>query len=308
MKQNFDDKEVHGKKLREILDKPTGDKPIPKAPIKTDSINKEEWESMQFNNFNKVYNLDSDIMSILGCFNDPRKSVRVGVLDVNVEDTSTSEDYVVTYIVHMEDEFGKRFTLKFDIPKIVNNRFMRLRGNQKAISGQLALLPTIKTDEDTVQMRSDYNKVFIRRYGSVAGKTYLWADKLIKVLNKNTFEGITVNTGDHTLTCKKYELPIDYIDMAGVFSSIDTPRITYIFDQEIFDTKYKADRTLGIPYAYDKEKDEIIYYDYNSNIPRSTTIANSLLYSSGKPNKDNIIRHEELEKALLNCKPSNKYT
>ena len=72
------------------------------------------------------------------------KSYPISIIDIELEDTSTNLDYVYTYTVKTEDGFGKRSTLKFDIPRFKNNRFMRLGGNDKTISGQLVLLPCIK--------------------------------------------------------------------------------------------------------------------------------------------------------------------
>ena len=59
------------------------------------------------------------------------KEFPVSILDIQKEDTSTSEDYVYTYTVKCEDYSGKRFTLKFDIPKFRNNRFSIKENNIK---------------------------------------------------------------------------------------------------------------------------------------------------------------------------------
>ena len=56
--------------------------------------------------------------------------------------TGKGMDYVDTYTVNMEDYSGKRFTITFDIPKFKNNRFMKLRGNEKVMSGQLFHVPS----------------------------------------------------------------------------------------------------------------------------------------------------------------------
>ena len=71
----------------------------------------------------------------------------------------TSEDSIVNYIVKCEDYSGKRFTLQFYIPKFRDNRFMRLRGNEKIFTGELPLLPISKTIDDTVQIATFYNKI-----------------------------------------------------------------------------------------------------------------------------------------------------
>ena len=76
---------------------------------------------MKFVNFQNSYHINADIFAMLNALS--AKSYPVAVRDINVEDTSTNMDYVDTYTVDMEDGYGKRFTLTFDIPKFVNNRF-----------------------------------------------------------------------------------------------------------------------------------------------------------------------------------------
>ena len=259
LNDEFLEKTVRGKKVREIMELGSKEKEIPKAHLKLNTIN-EEWEDVKFTNFQKIYDIDSDIFKILSSFSE--KSYPVSVLDVKVEDTSTNMDYVDTYTVNMEDGYGKRFSLVFDIPKFKNNRFMKLRGNEKIMSGQLLLLPCLKTDEDTVQCVSNYNKIFIRRHG-VAGKSNADSDRILKVLLKNTdMKGIKAFTGDNTAICSKYELPIDYIDIAGRINRIETSGCTYLFNQDDY-SKYNVDRKKGIPYGINKADGSIKYYKDN---------------------------------------------
>ena len=60
----------------------------------------------------------------------------------------------------MEDSFGKRFKIVLDLPEFKDNLFLVLKGNEKAINRQLVLLPISKTDNDTVQVVTNYNKIF----------------------------------------------------------------------------------------------------------------------------------------------------
>ena len=105
------------------------------------------------------------------------------IRDISVTDTSTSEDAVETYEVKYESGRGERFTVKLDIPKFIDGKYLKLRGYKKELPNQLFLMPIIKTDEDTVQIVSNYNKIFIRRFGSAAGKSIVSSGKLMKVLN-----------------------------------------------------------------------------------------------------------------------------
>lgn len=252
------EKKINGKTVKELV-QPKEVEIKKDDRIKVSSIN-DEWKDVHFTEFQDAYDIDDDIAKILQSF--PSKSYPVSVVDINVEDTSTNMDYVNTYTVKMEDGFGKRFTIKFDIPKFKNKRFMRLRGNEKTISGQLVLLPCQKTDNDTVQCVSNYKKIFLRRFG-MQGKSYPAADKFIKTirkmpLNKRNFK---IYFGDNSAICTKYDLPVDYIDIASQINRIETPEYTFFFNQDEYYTKYKVDIKKGIPFAVNNHTGELVYYN-----------------------------------------------
>ena len=263
----------------------------PVKNLKVASVNKEEWDELKFPNFEKTYDINHDIYAMLESLSDENKTYPVAIRKVTVEDTSTSMDYILTYKAECEDSFGKRFTLKFDIPKFINNRFMMLRGNEKSMSGQLMLLPCLKTDSDTVQLVSNYNKIFIRRYG-MANKSYPGSDKLIKTCNKYKGKKIKISFGDNSLICSKYDLPVDYIDLASTFNTIETSERIYYFDQDVYFKKYNADLSAGIPYAVDKKTSQVIYYAEDAPQMLSVTIGLELcpvddefkdIYTTTKP-------------------------
>lgn len=252
-------KSIKGSTVKDLLAYNNDAIVAPPADINIDSINKEEWKNVKFHNFNNNYSIDSDIMGMLYSLKD--MSYPIYIRDINVEDTSTSEDRVETYTVNMEDLNGKRFTIKFDIP-IVEDGYMVLRGNRKTISNQLFLKPLIETDEDVVQIVSNYNKIFIKRYGKVTGKSIVHADKIIKTLNNNEFKGVKIIRGDNTRICSKYALPIDYIDISSTISTIETKNFIIYFNQDEIREKYKdkINENEGIPYGYNKKDKSILYY------------------------------------------------
>lgn len=227
--------------------------------LKVTSINKEEWDKVKFTNFESEYDLNADIVRMVNSLSNENKNFPIAIRKIDVEDTSTSMDYLLTYRVECEDSFGKRFTFKFDIPKFINNRFMMLRGNEKAMSGQLMLLPCLKTDEDAVQLVSNYKKIFVYRYGML-GKSYPFSDRIIKVLNKYKGSGLKITRGDNNIICTKYELPVDYIDLASNISVITSKDRIYYFDYDVYFKKYNADLSEGLPYAVDRHTGKVIYY------------------------------------------------
>lgn len=254
------DKVVNGKTIRDILKDAEDNsvKELPKTELNIDSVNP-EWKDLRYMNFEEAYNLDEDILKMIYHLND--LSDPIAVLDIDVKDTSTSEDAKETYTVKLENSRGERFTIKFDIPKFVDNKFMRLRGNGKTINGQLTLIPILKTDEDTVQMISNYKKIFIYRYGSSIGKSYPSADIVYKVLKKYKGKETKVVPGDNSIICTKYELPVDYLDLASVYNTIENNKVIIYFNQDTIREKYKVDESMGLPIAYAKQAKKVIYWD-----------------------------------------------
>ena len=257
----FMQKKVNGKTVSQLVNETNKPKELPEKALPIKSINN-EWKHLQATNFEKEYDLDGDIVKILNSLS-VDKTYPVSILDIQTEDASTSEDSVITYTVKCEDYSGKRFTLKFDIPKFRDNRFMRLRGNEKVFSIEMPLLPISKTNDDEVQIASLYNKIFVWRYYTGFGKSNYYTDKLSKALSKCDKNKISVISGDNSRICSKYELPIDYVDLASKYSKIiikGTNRTTTIyFNQDEIRNIKSVDAKKGLPVGITIDGD-IVYF------------------------------------------------
>ncbi len=266
LQNDFLDSEFEGKSMREIIKSNeigSEAETIKTVKLDIDSVNP-EWKDMKFAATMGSYKLDNDIVRIFGSFYD--KSNPLVVRELNKEDTSTSDDLIETYTCKYESAKGERFTLKLDIPKFVDNQYMILRGNRKNIPIQLFLMPILKTEENAVQIVSCYNKIFVRRFGTNSGKSNPVTDKLMKALDKE-YKHIKTETGDNSKVCSKYELPIDYIDLASNYSKIETPRYTFLFNQDYIRSKYKIDDKNGLCFGIDKKTKEPIYFKPNPDQP-----------------------------------------
>ena len=262
LSDDFKKKNIKGKSVKELIEKSeeTSDgKALEVTSANINSINNDQWDNLQYINFNNEYDVDEDIMAILNFFS--TRTVPVGIRDVQVENTTTSEDLKETWTVQCEDISGTRFSLKFDIPLLKNNRFMRIKGNDKTINAQLMNLPIIKTEADTAQITTNYNKIFFYQFGSAIGKSNVVTGKLIKALDKYSGKSIMTRNGSNNITALKYEIPMDYADIGKGYVTISYKNTTFYFDQDEIREKYadKIDLSKGLPIGYDGK--QIIYSD-----------------------------------------------
>ena len=250
------DKEINGKSIRDILDEEPKEEDST-TDIETSSPNQEEWKGLTYMNLDKQYNIEKDIIQIFRSFKDCSRPMVVR--NINVTDNSTSEDRVMLYDVDMEDYRGTRYKIKLDIPIMEDNRFL-LRGNYKSIQTQFFNMPIIKTDLGTCQLISNYKKIFLYRFGDTSGKSLPAVSKFIKAANKYTGNKIKFTTGNNTKVCAKYQLPIDYIDLAGVYNKIETKDWIVYFNQDEMRQLYDIEEGRGFPFAYNKLLKAVEYY------------------------------------------------
>ena len=220
-------KEVKGKSVASLINDFKTIKSLAPVKVPVDSID-ESWNDIKFASFNKDYHMTPDIVAMFHHFTTVTHPMNM--VSIDSENTSTSEDYKETWTVQYEDaETGKRQTIKVDIPILIGDRFMKLRGNEKVLIGQLMLLPIIKTADDVVQMVSNYNKIFIRRKSpSGFGKSSPIINKLIKALDKYDGKDMKIMPGDNTKVNVKYSLPVEFIDISALYSRIIFKDKSYI--------------------------------------------------------------------------------
>ena len=257
------DKQIRGKSVKDLLKQFESNNDLKEEALPIDSID-DGWKHLKFTNFNHQYtkeDMDADIVAVFNHFNHVTHPMNVLFLDT--QNTSTAEDYIDTWTVKYEDaETGKRFTIVLDLPRMINDRFMMLRGNEKVLISQFMLLPVIKTNEDEVQMVSNYSKIFIRRKSpSGKGKSNAVVNKLMRALLKYNGDEFRVIEGDNSKVCSKFVLPIDYIDLASTFNRIEFKDGSWIdFNMQSLQ-KYPFNRDI-LPVADKKLTDEELSKKY----------------------------------------------
>ena len=256
MNQDLLKKEVNGKTIDEILND-TSNQEYNTSNFDIASPNEEEWKNMTFVNFDKNYSIDRDIINIFKHFFSCSRPM--SVKDIKVSDSSTAYDRTSLYDVDMEDYRGKRYNIKLDIPIMEDNRFL-LRGNSKSIQSQFFNAPIIKTEVDTCQLISNYSKLFLYRFGTTTGKSSPIVNRIMKALDKYKGTKIKTSPGYNLKVSNKYQLPIDYIDFSCAYSYIETPDMIIYFNQDEIRSKYVIEDGKGIPFAYHKKENAIIYF------------------------------------------------
>jgi hypothetical protein len=258
--------------------------PVNDVSDKVNTLNK-NVTNIKFNNFARTYNkelYDRDIVSIASSMKD--KSIPIYIRDVKKEDTSDSLNLKETWTFSMEDENRNRHTLKFDVPKFIDDRFMLLNGNKKEFNNQRFLKPIVKTGPDTVQICTNYNKIFMTRYGEKVESLYEKFKQLVMTDTKR----FSYKRGDCSRLNNDFKTSIEYDTLAKTFSEITCksleaphkPLYKLIFDQNRikemakeyglesdYNFQMKNDRlAVGFCYAYipNKKEPKVILYSVSN--------------------------------------------
>lgn len=248
--------------------------------IKADVMNK-NIKNIPFDNFEKGYNenlLEYDLVNILTSF--AEKDRPLILISLKKEDTSTEIDKLITYHATFEDERGTRHTLTFDMPKFVDEKFIYINGSPKLFINQIIPLPITKVSPDEVQVSSNYNKVFIRRFGkNVSGKI----SKFHKSIPELPSKIITYTKGNNVQENAPYMTTIEYDELGSKYSTINLmeDNITIYFNQKeimmICNTQELTyDSETEIPFAIESTKDgelKLITLDINKDTISGTELS-----------------------------------
>jgi hypothetical protein len=206
---------------------------ISKAPDKAEhSVMKTTNQNMkksQFETYNEQYAekyINTDIVNIISNFDD--KSTRLYVEDIQITDSSDALNAKETWQVKYKDELGKTHNLKFDIPKIIEGKFTYLSGNDQTIQNQNMMLPLVKTGEDTVQIVTNYNKIFFMRNGS---KSSIRINKLFKLASISEYKGYFKASNSKAINLK-YASSLEFDEIGQSYYSFKHGKCSLYFNRE----------------------------------------------------------------------------
>ena len=241
---------------------------IPKFDVsdKVNTTNK-NITTIRYPHFEKAYNEvlhEKDLLNNIKFLNE--KSIPVYIRNIEHIDSSDELNLKETYTFELEDENRVRHKLKFDVPKFIDDKFLYLGGNKKIIMKQLFMKPVVKTGPDEVQICTNYNKMFIRRYGT---KISSKIEKMRKLLYEQK-EGIKVKYGNNLSSNNKYNTTIEYDELSKSFTYIRIGKTEFYFNQDdvinmITDKKIKLNENELLIGFHDNGKTPIpIIVDINT--------------------------------------------
>ena len=285
---------MHGKPIGELVVEMPDPPVIPEVKIETQTTDNEELKNVKFYNFEKAYIdecYDRDMARALTCFND--KGINVNVTDIKVEDTSTEMVYQDTYTVEFEDENRKRHSIKVNIPKLVDDKFLIINGKKRVIEKQLVGLPVIKTGPDEVQIVTNYNKLWISRVGTRFNPNMERFKKVVTDKDKQP-ENTTIRIykGDNSIINRPYITCLEYDELASKFNKIIINDCTFVFSVDMLKDelgdKYQDGTLDKIIIGYrGKQKTPIVYDTKNTDHQDMV----SLIVQESMPNYYDEFKH-----------------
>ena len=203
---------IKGKTIEEIVESDSTNVPIESTDKSSvmHTTNK-NMTQITFANFDKTYIDQLYMKDIVSCFDFLKdKEYPFYVTGVEVKDSSNSLDYKDTWSVHLKDETGKRSTIKVDIPKFQNDRFMLIQGNRYIILKQNFYNPLVKDTPDTVIITTNYNKVTV---GRKTTRSLSNIERIFSLIKKHKNSDMFIS-GDSSKSNMKYISTLEYDEIS----------------------------------------------------------------------------------------------
>lgn len=231
--------------LKELSKINAGKRLVPKKDVSLHIKNiNPNMKSVKFTNLNKDYieNVyEKDIMDVFTDLNN--KSSKFYVTGIDKKDSSDELNYKDTYSISLKDEHNKPHKITVDIPKFIDNKFLYLGGNKKIICRQNFFYPVVKTAPDTVQIVSNYNKMFIRRIGT---KSISSVERISRIISSNDECNKYFETGNNGAVNRAYLTTIEYDEFSKILNKFKTNNCVIYFSQKDA-TEYADKHNINIP-------------------------------------------------------------
>lgn len=221
---------VKGSSIEQILERDATNVPIQSsdksAVMHTSNQN---MHKIKFANFDKTYIDELYMKHLVACFDMLKdKDSPFYITGVEIKDTSDIMNYQETWTIHLTDENKKRHTIKVDIPKFQDDRFMYFRGTKWIILKQNFYNPLVKDTPDTVILTTNFNKITIKRK---ANKSLSTVERIFSLVKK-TGDSKTFVTGDSSRGNVKYISTLEYDEIARRLFKFSTDTCELFFSRD----------------------------------------------------------------------------
>jgi len=228
---------VKNSSIEEILMRDVSNVPIQtEDKSKTLHTSNQNVKKITFNNFDKTYINELYTKDLVSCFDMLKdKNSPFYITGIDIKDTSTSMDLKETWSVHIVNQNKKRSTIKVDIPKFYQNKFMIIGGNKYIILKQNFYNPLVKDTPDTVILTTNYNKVTITRR---ATRSLASIERIFSLIKKTGDTEIFI-VGDSSKENQHYISTLEYDEFSRRIFSFKSKHCTIIFSRRELENKWK---------------------------------------------------------------------
>lgn len=249
--------------------------------------------NMNLANFNKSYvknNYQADLLNAVRSLS-MNKEVPLYITKVDVTDSSDQFTEKLTYSFVLEDEFKKTHNLKFDVPKLDENGFMKISGSKAYLKKQLIRKPIVKIGPDKVYITTELNAYQVYRHGVVLNKSAEVVRRLLSQFYVNN-PNVKIERGDCEADNTDYLTTLEYDALSKDYFSININQdskygnhVIIYFSQKIIrekieqyqiNTGFKDNKIPDniLPLAIDFTNKSLYSIDINTNSSVNSTIVN----------------------------------
>lgn len=216
-------------------------------------------------NFTKSYNekmMEPDIDSAVSALS--KAEFPIFVVGKEVEDTSNTLNAKKTYTYHLQDYQGNKFSIKFDIPILIDDRYIYLNGIRSVVENQLLPMPIIKSGPNEVQIIGTYNKIFLRRKETdkLDAKSQVIKKYFLDQKNSSRYR---VKIGNCLMKNGQFDTPLDFDNVSKNISELTIGRYRFIFDlpklMEYINEDRESKNLKPILNGYTDDKQLIVGYN-----------------------------------------------
>ena len=245
--------------------------------VKTSNDNVKQ---IRYENFDKTYIdkvMKKDIADAILSLNN--KSIPMFVRDIKIQDSSNELNYKDTYTILLEDGNRKRHTVKVDIPKFIDNKFLYIGNNKKVIKHQNFFLPVVKISPNLIQIVTNYSKMTIER---VENKSTSAVERLKKLIANSDELQSYFTVGNGYVNNKDAITTIEYDDLSKIYSDFKCNKTHIMFDQKEVSEYMRKNNIKSKPNKMyiGKFKGEDCYIDIDNQVDDKNNSIIDLILSS----------------------------